>query len=99
MSRQKLEQIESDLKEHFKIITKEQTTIREKLEYYSDGKKLKGDEIVGWLGEVYCKLLFDGKLVSDDKEHDFETTKGDRISVKARKGNGKGWNRTAQYLK
>ena len=99
MSRQELEQIESDLQEHFRILKKEQTTIREKLQYYSDGKNLKGDEIVGWLGEVYCKLLLDGILVSDDKEHDFETKNGDRISVKARKGNEKGWNRTSAIPK
>jgi hypothetical protein len=48
-----------------------QQRIRERLSEHADGKNLKGNELVGWLGEIYGKILFDGRLVSDDKEHDF----------------------------
>jgi len=72
--------------------------IKQELSGYADGKTLKGDEIVGWLGEIYGKLLLGGTLVSDDEEHDFEV--GDwRISVKTRKGFGSGWKRTSAIPK
>ncbi|MCZ7355849.1 MAG: hypothetical protein O8C66_11800 [Candidatus Methanoperedens sp.] len=99
MSLKDLEQLELELLNHFTIINREHTIIRQKLFPYADGKKLKGDEIVGWLGEVYCKLLLDGTLVSDENEHDFVTVNGERISVKTRKGKEKGWNRTSAIPK
>jgi len=62
---------------------------------HADGKLLKGYELVGWLGEVYVKLLYDGRLVSDKYEHDVETKRGWRISVKTRRGNGSGWKQSS----
>jgi len=77
-----------------------QNKIHKKLEYYSDGKKLKGDELVGWLGEIYGKLFLDGELVPDSYEHDFITRDGKRISVKARKsGRSNNWYRTSAIPK
>ena len=70
-----------------------------KLIQYSDSKHLKGDEIVGWLGEIYGKLLLNGKLVSDDFEHDFETADGKCISVKARRGSSSGWQKSSAIPK
>lgn len=68
--------------------------IRARLQEHADGKLLKGDEITGWLGEVYGKLLVNGRLVSD--EYDYDIMAGNlRISVKARKGNAAGWNITS----
>lgn len=99
MSREELEQLESELERHFTAIKQTQTDIRQKLSQYANGKKLKGDEIVGWLGEVYGKLLIGGTLVLDNLEHDFDTDDGRRISVKARKGRAKGWNRTSAISK
>ncbi len=99
MPLQELGQLELELLKHFTIINQENTNIRQKLVPYADGKKLKGDEVVGWLGEIYCKLLLDGTLVSDENEHDFVTKNGDRISVKTRKGNEIGWNRTSAIPK
>jgi hypothetical protein len=99
MSKQEIKQLESELLEHFTIINQQQMVIRQKLEKYTDGKKLKGDEYVGWLGEIYCKLLLDGTLVSDEQEHDLITKNGERISVKARKGKGSGWKRTSAIPK
>lgn len=99
MSSQELEQLEAELQEHFTVINKEKRAIQEKLQVFADGKNLKGDELVGWIGEIYCKLLLNGILVSDDNEHDFETEKGDRISVKTRKGKEKGWNKTSAISK
>lgn len=53
---------------------------------HANGKTLKGNELVGWLGEIYGKMLFGGELVGDSNEHDILTTDGRRISVKTRKG-------------
>lgn len=68
--------------------------IREKLQEQADGKLLKGDEIIGWLGEVYGKMLLKGRLVPD--EYDYDIVAQDmRVSVKARKGASAGWNITS----
>ena len=76
-----------------------QEKIRAKVSFYADEKNLKGNELVGWLGEVYGKLLFDGKLVHDNEEHDFVASDGRRVSVKTRKGWGNGWKRTSAIPK
>jgi len=76
-----------------------QTKIREKLFTYADGKNLKGNELVGWLGEIYGKLLFDGTLVDDRKEHDFVFDHNLRVSVKTRKGWKGGWKQTSAIPK
>jgi len=99
MSRQELEQLELELQKHLGAINEVQRIIKQKLSQYADGKNLKGDELVGWLGEIYGKLILDGTLVSDDLEHDFKTKDGMRISVKARKGKAKGWSRTSAIPK
>jgi hypothetical protein len=72
-----------------------QKRIRNKVSIHADGKNLKGNELVGWLGEIYGKLLFDGTLVDDLEEHDFVTNDGLRVSVKTRKGRGLGWKQTS----
>ena len=76
-----------------------QNKIRVKLSDYADGKTLKGNELVGWLGEIYGKLLMDGTLVHDREEHDFVCANGWRVSVKTRKGLGTGWQRTSAIPK
>jgi len=73
--------------------------IRKKLSNHADGKNLKGNEHVGWLGEIYGKLLFDGNLVDDREEHDFVSANGLRVSVKTRKGWNSGWKRTSAIPK
>ncbi len=93
------EQLESELEKHFARIERQLTIIRRKLTEHADDKFLKGDELVGWLGEIYGKLLLNGVLVQDDLEHDFETPDGRKISVKARKGWGSGWNRSSAIPK
>jgi hypothetical protein len=72
--------------------------IRRELECYSDGKNFKGDELVGWLGELYAKLLLGGTLVSDKFEHDVEAD-DKRVSVKARKGWSSGWTQSSAIPK
>ncbi len=62
-------------------------------------KNLKGDETVGWLGEIYAKMLYNGTIVDDMNEHDVETPTDMRISVKARKGYGTGWQNTSAIPK
>jgi len=76
-----------------------QDKIRLKLSAYADGKALKGNELVGWLGEIYGKLLLNGRLVHDREEHDFVCADGRRVSVKTRKGFGTGWRRTSAIPK
>jgi hypothetical protein len=93
MSQKELEGLWLDLREDFEILNQQRGTIRKKLEQYADGKKLKGDEYVGWLGEVNGKLLLGGELVSDSLEHDLVTEDGRRVSIKARKGE-KSWKQT-----
>jgi len=72
-----------------------QCQIREQLATYADGKNLKGNELVGWLGEIYGKLLLNGRLVDDRNEHDFVSCDWSRVSVKTRKGRSSGWRRTS----
>jgi hypothetical protein len=91
--------LEQECKALFTELASLQNKIREKLFTYADGKKLKGNEIVGWLGEIYGKLLLDGNLVHDREEHDFVCPDGSRVSVKARKGFGTGWQRTSAIPK
>jgi len=91
--------LESECKTLFTELAALQDKIREKLSAYADGKNLKGNELVGWLGEIYGKLLLDGKLVHDREEHDFVCADGWRVSVKTRKGFGTGWQRTSAIPK
>ncbi len=89
-----LEKLEAECQSLFIRLAGLQTEIREKVSAHADGKTLKGNELVGWLGEIYGKLLFNGTLVSDREEHDFVTNDGWRVSVKARKGWKSGWKQT-----
>ena len=91
--------LEMECKTLFSTLTSLQTEIREKLSIHADGKNLKGNELVGWLGEIYGKLLFDGKLVDDREEHDFVSAAGHRVSVKTRKGWNSGWKQTSAIPK
>lgn len=94
-----VKRLEAELKPRFDELFALQIQIREKLTNYSDEKSLKGYEIVGWLGEIYVKLLFDGHLVDDRQEHDVSTRKGWRISVKTRRGIGAGWKQSSPIPK
>ncbi len=76
-----------------------QDRIRTSIWAFADDKKLKGNELVGWLGEVYGKLLFDGSLVDDREEHDFITKNGWKVSVKTRKGWNSGWKQSSAIPK
>lgn len=89
-----MDKIEGELRS----ITTAMENIKRELSRHADGKILKGDELVGWLGEIYCKLMLNGTLVSDQYEYDFQS--GDmRVSVKARKGWNSGWNTTSGISK
>jgi hypothetical protein len=99
MNIEAMEGLQTQLQGRFQQLVEIETAIRDALIAHTDGKKLKGNERVGWLGETYVKLLFGGKLVHDSLEHDVETPEGWRISVKARKGQGTGWQRTSAIPK
>ncbi|WP_333795593.1 DUF6998 domain-containing protein [Rheinheimera sp.] len=91
--------LEAELIGVFRQLSALQANIHKRLEAQSDGKTLKGNELVGWLGEIYGKLILDGKLVSDREEHDFECYDGRTVSVKTRKGWGSGWKQTSAIPK
>jgi len=99
MALKELRHLESSLAEHFSKLRYTQDAIKNILIPFADSKTLKGDELVGWLGEIYGKLLLEGTLVSDRHEHDFETEDGNRVAVKTRKGNKSGWKRTSAIAK
>ncbi len=91
--------LEAECHALFSKLASLQVEIREKLSRHADGKNLKGSEIVGWLGEIYGKLYFNGKLVDDREEHDFVSKDGFRVSVKTRKGWNSGWKQTSAIPK
>ena len=92
-------ELEAECQALFDKLRAVQCKIREKLAEHADGKTLKGDELVGWLGEIYGKLLFEGTLVDDREEHDFVTANGRRVSVKTRKGWRPGWKQSSAIPK
>ncbi|MEZ8024436.1 MULTISPECIES: hypothetical protein [Vibrio] len=94
-----MDRIEKDFSGLFVTLSMTQTKIRELLAEHADGKVLKGDELVGWLGEIYTKIAVGGYLVDDSFEHDVETTTGMAISVKTRRGTNSGWTRTSAIPK
>ena len=91
--------LEAQCRSLFGELVSLQAKIRTMLTRYADGKTLKGNELVGWLGEIYGKLLLDGTLVHDREEHDFICVDGRRVSVKTRKGFGLGWRKTSAIPK
>ncbi len=95
----KLESFEEEFHVLFEQLETLQSQIHKKLSDYADGKTLKGNELVGWLGEIYGKLLLNGKLVDDSEEHDLVTPTGWRVSVKTRKGFNVGWQRSSAIPK
>ncbi|MCA1754113.1 MAG: hypothetical protein LC641_05305, partial [Spirochaeta sp.] len=99
LDRDALNAVESEFRQIFSSLQVLQASIREKLTAYSDGKNLKGNELVGWLGEIYGKLLLGGRLVDDREEHDFVTPEGWRVSVKTRKGWQGGWKQSSSIPK
>ncbi len=92
-------EFEAECQALFSELAALQKRIRDKVSVHADGKNLKGNELVGWLGEIYGKLLFDGRLVDDQEEHDFVASDGRRVSVKTRKGWGRGWKQTSAIPK
>jgi hypothetical protein len=94
-----VDELEAECRALFSELVSLQKVIREKLSVHADGKNLKGNELVGWLGEIYGKLFFDGKLVDDQEEHDFVSSDGLRVSVKTRKGWNTGWKQTSAIPK
>lgn len=94
-----MDRVEKGFSGLFVTLSMTQRKIRELLAEHSDGKVLKGDELVGWLGEIYTKIIVGGYLVDDSFEHDVETTTGMAISVKTRRGTNSGWTRTSAIPK
>jgi len=82
--------LSANLESNFKDIKDTIQRIKQKLQKHADGKQLKGEEITGWLGEIYGKIILNGKLVPDKHDYDVETL-DKRVSVKARKGTSGSW--------
>ena len=98
MGNLEFKKLEKKLLPESKTINKAIENIRKELERYADGKELKGDEIVGWLGEIYAKLLLDGNLVPDDFKYDVQAG-NKKVAVKARKGRKSSWKRSSAIPK
>ena len=94
MGKAEFEKLWEKLRPESEAINQAIDNIRKELERHADGKNLKGDEIVGWLGEIYAKLLLDGNLMPDDLDYDVQAG-AKKVSVKARKGWNTGWNRSS----
>ncbi len=94
-----LNRTENDFRDILSRLYETQKRLKEMLQEHADGKILKGDELVGWLGEIYTKIILRGKLVDDCHEHDVETSDGWKISVKTRCGNKNGWTRSSAIPK
>lgn len=94
-----LHSIEIKFQALFKQLEHLQSEIHKGLLIYADGKNLKGNDLVGWLGEIYGKLLLNGKLVNESEEHDLVTPEGWLVSVKTRKGSKLGWQRSSAIPK
>jgi hypothetical protein len=62
----------SQNEEDFDCIKKATKRIKDRISKskYSDGKPWKGDELVGWIGEVYGKLMLGGNLTREGLEYD-----------------------------
>ena len=99
INQEAVKKLENEMAALFEKLSTVQQSIKEKLIRYCDNKTLKGNEIVGWLGEIYGKLLFQGKMVDDSYEHDVETVDGKRISIKTRKGWNSGWTQSSAIPK
>jgi hypothetical protein len=92
-------ELQNDLETDFDAVYNGILAVKNKLLKYADGKTLKGDEIVGWYGEICCRQLTNGKLVPDNLEYDVITQEGYKISVKTRKGKNSGWKTTSAIPK
>lgn len=78
----------------FKTIADATQRIRQRLQKHADRKELKGDEVTGWLGEIYGKMILRGALVPDTYDYDVKA-RDMRVSVKARKGETGNWGTTS----
>ena len=58
MNMRALNRLELDLGGYFDQLFELQAQVKRTLIPHADGKLLKGYELVGWLGEVYIKLLY-----------------------------------------
>lgn len=94
VSLEELNNLELALQANFARLRDEQRAIEKVLSAHADSKRLKGNELVGWLGEIYGKLIIGGELVDDTFEHDFVSNEGWLVSVKARRGEGSSWTQT-----
>ena len=94
-----VDKLEGECRALFTRLVSIQDEIRQKLSVHADEKYLKGNELVGWLGEIYGKLLLGGRLVDDREEHDLVLNDGSHVSVKTRKGYKSGWRQSSAIPK
>jgi len=94
MNKAAIQSFSNELEQLTNQLCQIQKQIREVATTHANGRKLKGNEIVAWLGEIYVKLFFSGLLADETEEHDVYCEDGKRISVKTRKGET-AWSRTS----
>ena len=98
MAKDDLIKLESCMKNDFEAVHNAIEQVKKHLsDYVSSDRVLKGDEIVGWYGEIIVQELCGGKVITDDtKDYDvINEVSGERYSVKTRKGFGSGWRVTS----
>lgn len=94
--------IDSKLRECLDTLINIQDKIKEILLPMADGKQLRGNDIVGLLGEIYAVKMLSGKLLPDGKETDIDVPDCKmRVSVKARKetSDKNNWKQTSDIHK
>lgn len=94
--------IDSKLRERLDTLINIQDKIKEILLPMADGKQLRGNDIVGLLGEIYAVKMLSGKLLPDGKETDIDVPDCKmRVSVKARKetSDKNSWKQTSDIHK
>jgi|AntRauTorckE5430_2_1112549.scaffolds.fasta_scaffold11770_3 hypothetical protein len=74
-------------------------TVHNAIKPYTDGFSLKGNETVGWLGEMYAFQFFGGKIEKDSLSYDLTVTdsagKVEKLEVKTRRVTvGSNWSTT-----
>lgn len=98
MASSELKALETESKKYFEAVKKANDDVKSHLQgYIKTGRILKGYEIVGWYGEIAIQELLGGEVIADDtKDYDVvNVVKGERYSVKTRKGFEGNWNVTS----
>lgn len=100
MNHKNVQQTENELRSVLEELAGIHGKVREAIKHYVEGFALKGNETVGWLGEMYVAQLLGGTIKDDSYSYDIKAVnkrgKKMRVEVKTRRKvtGKKGWRRT-----